>query len=102
MSSGLSPGLALAYLGALSTDIRASAVASRDGRRLAGDPALAAQARGLVAGVPDGRPVRARQDGGETVMALADARHVVAVRVGPFALEGVMALDLRNVLADLA
>ncbi|MCW3063868.1 MAG: hypothetical protein JWN32_1040, partial [Solirubrobacterales bacterium] len=49
MTSALTPDLALAYLGELTSDIRASVLLGADGELLAGDEALVEPARALLA-----------------------------------------------------
>lgn len=73
----LPPDLALAYLRALSADLRGAALAAADGTLLAGDADVLADPAATVA---------------------RDARHVVAVRTGPHAIGRVLALDLDAVL----
>lgn len=91
-SAALPPDLALAYLRALSTDVRDAAVADAGGAPLAGDPALLE----LAASAPDGGPA----PGGHLHVA-RDEDHAVVVLAGPHALPGVLAHDLRAVLGDL-
>lgn len=81
--AALPPDLALAYLRALSVDIREAVVADATGTVLAGDAALLA--------APDGAGVHRA----------ADAAHVVAVRAGRHAMAAVVAADLRAVLGAL-
>lgn len=91
--AALPPELALAYLQALSADLRDGVVADAQGALLAGDPGLLARAAGVdgVAELPGGRLHVAR-----------DAAHTVAVLTGPHALDAVVAADLGAVLGDLA
>jgi hypothetical protein len=81
----VAPDLALAYLAALSADIRDAVIASAAGEPLAGNPAL------LTQRPPDG-----------TLQSARDARHLVTVVTGPYALDAVVAFDLRSILSDLA
>jgi hypothetical protein len=74
----LSPDLALAYLAALSVDIRSAAITSAGGDLLAGDPSAV---------------------GGGVF--LADEQHAIHVDAGPHALAAVLDVDLRSILGDL-
>jgi hypothetical protein len=105
--AAISPDLALAYVRELSTDVRAGVVLSAGGELLAGDPALAAPARALLAcaegpdvAVRTGRGVvvaargaggGAGGAGGGTVVAGA----ALVVVCGPLAIPEVTALDAR-------
>jgi hypothetical protein len=100
MTAALEPARALAYLATLSTDLRASVVLDAGGAVLAGDPALGRRAMQQLAAGDD--EARAPESGGGMLLAARSATHVVAVQAGPHALASVLALDLRNVLGDLA
>lgn len=99
MTAALTPELALEYLAQLSTDIRASVVLEAEGERLAGDPALAEAARGLLAA--------ARADQAEVqtsrgaVYAARSSSFAVAVVTGRFALPALVRYDVGRVLIDL-
>lgn len=95
----LTPELALAYLGELSTDIRAGVVLDARGARLAGSEALAAPARELFAAAETDLVEVDTVRG--TVVAARSERHALAVVVGRFALPALVRYDVRRVLADL-
>lgn len=86
--------LAAAYLQALCADLRAVAVATADGRLLAGDAGTAARAAAASRGATAGA--------GEVLHVARDDRHVIAVVTGPRALGGVVGLDLAAGLRILA
>jgi predicted regulator of Ras-like GTPase activity (Roadblock/LC7/MglB family) len=99
VDAALTPELALAYLGELSTDIRAAVVLGPDGEPVAGSHDLAAAARELL-----------RLCGGAGVEVLTPRGSVFAVRVGDyalavvtgrFALPALVRYDVRRVLGDL-
>jgi hypothetical protein len=79
----LTPEAALGWLRSLSIDIREAAVLDASGAILAGDPA--------VAGAPSGRHV----------LAARSERHVVVVRHGRRALEGLLRADMEAAVAAL-
>jgi hypothetical protein len=110
-AAALTPELALSYLGELSTDIKASVIASADGRTVAtsrsgeqGD-----RLRDLTqqlferADAADSQVVTQVEvstgDGG--VFAVRDERWTIGVVTGRFALSSLMFYDLRRVLGDL-
>jgi hypothetical protein len=111
----LTPDMALAYLGELSTDIRASAVldesgevAARDGfdeggddriKELVGD--LFDHAATAAAGEPAPNEVEIALPEG-SVYAVRAHGWTLAVIAGRFALSSLMFFDLRMVLRDLA
>jgi hypothetical protein len=111
----LTPELALAYLGELSTDIRMAAVLGADGSLLAHsgvDEDESERLRTLVgelwervdAAAGDGRPpaqVEVTLPEG-IVFALRDAERSLAVVAGRYALSSLMFYDLRMVARDLA
>jgi len=78
----LPPDLALAYLKALSADVRDAVIQTADGQLVAGDPALLQRAH-------------------DHVFAEADDQHAITVVTGPHALPALVRMDLRSVLADL-
>ena len=96
----LTPELALAYLGELSTDIRAGVVLSIDGDRLAGDPDLAIAARDLFA-VPGDAPVVEVDTPRGTVVGARGERFAIAVVAGRQALPSLVRYDVRRTLEDL-
>lgn len=98
--SPLTPELALAYLGELSTDIRAAVALGAGGERLAGHPALAGPARDLLARA-DAPLVEVETPRGSVVAARA-GDHAIAVVVGRGALLALVRYDVRRVLRDLA
>ena len=107
----LTPELALDYLAQLSTDIKASVIASADGRTAAvsrpGEPGD--RLRELTtqlferADAADDRVVTQVEvsTGTGTVYAVRDERWTVGVVTGRFALSSLMFYDLRMVLDDL-
>jgi hypothetical protein len=111
----LTPELALAYLGELSTDIRAGAVLDRSGSVAAQsgfDEGGSEQVAGLVGELFDhaatarrGEPAPDQlevslPDG--SVYALRERGWTLAVVAGRFALSSLMFYDLRMVIRDLA
>ena len=101
MPPALTPALALAYLRALSADVRAGAVLAADGTTLAGDPELAEAARELLAAPPRAEEMEVALGDG-IVFAARSATHAVAVACGPHALPALARYDLRAVLDGLA
>jgi hypothetical protein len=101
MTAALEPARALAYLATLSTDLRASAVLGADGAVLAGDADLGRRGAKLL-GAAHADAAQEELPGGGMVLAARSATHIVAVEAGPHVLATVLALDLRNVLGDLA
>jgi hypothetical protein len=110
-AAALTPELALSYLGELSTDIKASVVASADGRKVAasrpgeqGD-----RLRDLTqqlferADAADNQAVTQVEvsTGDGAVYAVRDERWTIAIVTGRFALSSLMFYDLRRVLGDL-
>jgi hypothetical protein len=95
----LTPELALAELGGLSTDIRAGVVLARTGERLAGSEALVGPARDLFAAA-DAELIEVDTVRG-TVVAARSGDHAIAVVVGRFALPALVRYDVRRVLGDL-
>jgi CTP:molybdopterin cytidylyltransferase MocA len=95
----LSPDLALAYLGELSTDIRAGVVLSAAGERLAGSEALAGSARDLLAA--SDAPLIEVETARGTVVAARSATHALAVVAGRQALPALVRFDVRRTVADL-
>jgi hypothetical protein len=101
MTAALTPGRALDYLATLSTDIRASAVLGGDHVLLAGDAALAGTVKAALDRTEE-RVVRQALPSGTTLLAARSGTHAIAVELGPHPLPSLVALDLRNVLRDLA
>ena len=111
----LTPELALAYLGELSTDIRAAAVLDDGGTVLAQsgfDDGNAEQVGELV-GELFAQATEARGDGAQAaqvevalpdgaVFAVRDRGFTITVVAGRFALSSLMFYDLRMVIRDLA
>ncbi|MGI8579306.1 MAG: hypothetical protein ACR2K9_01975 [Solirubrobacteraceae bacterium] len=97
--AALSPQLALAYLGELSTDIRAATVLDHAGECVAGEAALAREARELLSG---GEPLAEASSRRGRVFAARGQTHSVAVLTGRFALPALVRHDLGKVLEDLA
>jgi hypothetical protein len=88
-------GVALAWLVALSVDVRAAAVLDAAGAVLAGDRRVAARAAAALAAAP--RRVELRE---QDLLVVRGAR-VVAAAVGPHALTRLHLADLRAVVAML-
>jgi hypothetical protein len=97
--AALTPDRALAYLGELSTDIRAAVVLSAAGERLAGDEALAGPAKTILDAVD--APLAEVDTPRGTVVAARSEHHAMAVVVGRLALPALVRYDVRRVLADL-
>jgi predicted regulator of Ras-like GTPase activity (Roadblock/LC7/MglB family) len=107
----LTPDLALQYLGELSTDIKASVVASADGATAAaslpgdGGDRLRELTQELFehADAADEQTVAQVEvsTGDGAVYAVRDERWTVGVVTGRFALSSLMFYDLRSVLGDL-
>jgi hypothetical protein len=99
VAAALTPELALAYLGELSTDIRAAVILDADGERAAGDESLAAPARELLA-LSDGAGVEIATRRGSVFAARAHT-HAIAVVTGRFALPALVRYDVRRALSDI-
>ncbi|HEY2637562.1 MAG TPA: hypothetical protein VGI54_09260 [Solirubrobacteraceae bacterium] len=95
----LTPQRALAYLGELSTDIRAAVVLSAGGERLAGGEELADSARALLEAC-DAPLVEVDTPRGSVVAGRSE-RYALAVVVGRLALPALVRYDVRRVLTDL-
>jgi hypothetical protein len=100
MTAVLTPDLALAYLAELSNDFRAGAVLDAGGRTLAGDPALAAGADGLLE-IGDDEGSAPLPDG-EALLVARSSTHTILVRAGRHGIAALMLADMRAVLGDLA
>jgi hypothetical protein len=110
----LTPELALAYLGELSTDIHAAALLDDDGRLAAYSGVEAADSdrlRGLVADLFEQAARAASGDAPDqveialpegSVFAVREHGYTAAVVTGRYALSSLMFYDLRMTLADLA
>jgi hypothetical protein len=96
VTAALTPTTALAYLGALTAGLDAAVVADVRGNVLAGDAALLPAAR-VLAAAANGRVARDSE-----LHAASDERHLVAVRCTGATPPGVVAVDIRAVLAGLA
>lgn len=99
MTAALTPELALAYLGQLSTDLRAAAVLDASGRMLAGDGALGVRAPALLS-AGDGADIHVALATG-AVFARRGQEHAIAVVTGPLVLAGLMHHDLGGALEAL-
>ena len=107
----LTPELALEYLGQLSTDIKASAVVSADGRASAaskpGEPGdrlreLMSELFERADAADEHVVTQIEVSTGEgAVYAVRDERWTIGVVTGRFALSSLMFYDLRMVLDDL-
>jgi hypothetical protein len=95
----LTPELALAYLGELSTDIRAAVILGADGARRAGAESLVAPACDLLAAC-DAPLVEVDTRRGSVVAARSE-RHALVVVLGRHALPALVRYDVRRVLGDL-
>jgi hypothetical protein len=100
MTSALTPDLALAYLGELSSDIRAAVLLHGDGERLAGDEALLEPARALLAAMDADPAVEVLTPRGG-VFAARSAHHALVAVAGRTALPALVRYDLGLVLGDL-
>jgi hypothetical protein len=106
MTSALTPSIALGYLRALSTDVRAAVALDAAGERVAGDPSIAAAARALVSAMAhETGPVAAtelalRLPAGVALAVRAPALAIV-VAAGPQALVPLLLHDLRTARDDL-
>lgn len=106
MTSALTPSIALGYLRALSTDVRAAVALDATGERVAGDPSIADAARALVSAMAhETGPVAAtelalRLPAGVALAVRAPALAIV-VAAGPQTLVPLLLHDLRTLLDDL-
>ncbi|MCW2951547.1 MAG: hypothetical protein JWQ48_717 [Conexibacter sp.] len=107
MTSALTPSIALGYLRALSTDVRAAVALDAAGERVAGDPSIVAAARALVSAMAhETGPVAAatelalRLPAGVALAVRAPALAIV-VAAGPQALVPLLLHDLRTARDDL-
>lgn len=99
MVAALSPQRALAYIGELSTDIRAAVVLDHTGECVAGEAGLAEEVRGLLI---DNEPLVDASGPRGRMFAARGQTHSVGVLTGRFALPALVRHDLRKVLDDLA
>lgn len=99
MTSALTPDLALAYLGELSSEIHASVLLDAGGELLAGDEALLAPARALLAATDAPALEVLTPRGG--VFAARSAQHALVAVAGRSALPALVRYDLGLVLGDL-
>lgn len=104
MTDAVPAPIALAYLASLSADLRSAVVLDASGGVLAGDADLRVPALALAgtaaAGSARQQPHTAAGAGGRLFAARSDA-HLVALAVGPQALEAVVVHDLLATLDDL-
>ncbi len=96
----MSPERALDDLRTMSLEVRDGVVLGADGRRLAGNRALAAPARDLFAQAENATEVEAVTGRG-TVYAARSGRRAIAVVAARSALSSVMLYDLRMTLRAL-
>jgi hypothetical protein len=101
MTDALPPTVALAFLRELSADLRAGLVLDAAGERLAGEEALVAPARALLAAAPGEAVDVEVATGAGVVFAARDERHAVVAACGRHALPALVRRDLRTVLARL-
>jgi hypothetical protein len=97
MTAPLTPALALAYLHELSVDVRSAVVLDAAGDPLAGDAAIARQARELLisAGTDSAQ-------GGALLVARTADGGAIAVLAGDFALAALLRHDLDTVAKALS
>jgi len=100
MPPALTPELAIAYVRELSADVRAVAALSATGERVAGDAAVAAAARALIAAAPDAAELEVVTAGG-VACAVRGTRHALVAACGPFAIGGIVRQDLRTAIGAL-
>jgi hypothetical protein len=100
MTTALTPDLALAYLGELSSEIEASVLLDGDGKLLAGDEALSDAARALLDAAPDAPAVEVLTARGG-VFAARSSRHAIVAVARRSALPALVRYDLGLVLGDL-
>jgi hypothetical protein len=98
MTASLTPALALAYLQELSVDVRAAVVLDAAGEPLAGEAALAAVARELLAAGEARRLV----EGGTLLAARTADGGAIAALAGPLSLLPVLERDLATAARGLA
>ena len=96
----MSPERALDDLMTMSLEVRDGVVLGADGRRLAGNRALAAPARELFAEAQDAADIEVATRRG-TVYAARSGRRAIAVVTARSALSSVMLYDLRMTLRAL-
>jgi hypothetical protein len=96
----MSPERALDDLMTMSLEVRDGVVLGADGRRLAGNRALAAPARELFAEAQDAADIEVATGRG-TVYAARSGRRAIAVVAARSALSSVMLYDLRMTLRAL-
>jgi hypothetical protein len=100
MTTALTPDLALAYLGELSSEIEASVLLDADGRLLAGDESLVDSARALLEAAEDANAVEVLTPRGG-VFAARSGRHAIVAVARRSALPALVRYDLGLVLSDL-
>ena|SRR5215216_2320320 len=98
MTASLTPAVALAYLRELSVDVRAAVVVDPAGAPVAGETALAAAARDLLAA---GGSRRAGEDGTLLAAPTGDGG-LIALLAGPLSLLEVLEQDLATTARALA
>ncbi|MCW3015065.1 MAG: hypothetical protein JWO02_2157 [Solirubrobacterales bacterium] len=100
MTDAVPAPIVLAYLATLSVDLRTAVVLDADGAVVAGDAAIADAAQRLLHDA-DTAVARQAPHGDGTLFAVRSSSHVLAVAVGPHALEAVVVHDLLATLGDL-
>jgi len=98
MTAPLTPALALAYLRELSLDVRAAVVLDPAGEPLAGEEAIVARVRELLASSPPGAVAAA----GDLLVARVRDGGAIAVIAGDFAVRPLLEHDLRAAADALA
>ncbi len=99
MTAAFTPELTLDRLAELSRHVREAVVLDREGRRLAGSPALAEPARQLL-GATDAVDIEVATSRG-VVYAARSPEHAIAVVTTRDALPALMLYDLRMLLGEL-
>jgi hypothetical protein len=100
MTDAVPARIALAYLATLSADLRSALVLDAAGGVIAGDAGLQPDAERLLDGAQTGQARRTPHGEGTLFAARSDA-HLLALAVGPHALEAVVVHDLLATLDDL-
>lgn len=100
MTDAVPARIALAYLATLSADLRSALVVDAAGEIVAGDAGLMADAERLLDGAPPGQARQQPHPHG-TLFAARSEAHLLALAVGPHALEAVVVHDLLATLDDL-
>ncbi|WP_354697840.1 hypothetical protein DSM112329_03490 [Paraconexibacter sp. AEG42_29] len=100
MTDAVPARIALAYLATLSADLRSAVIVAADGEVVAGDAGLEPAATRLLDGAGPAEARKAAHSDGTLFAARSDG-HLLALAVGPHALEAVVVHDLLATLDDL-